>query len=124
MTSTMGRRIRKRRTALGLSQEAVAQACGVTRASVSQWEKGETVMSGPNLVALARVLETPESVIITGHYPQDKAADPAGMTHLEDRLIAVISEAMTALGILPASARRRRLLRQISALLDRYRARS
>ena len=54
--TTLGQRIRARRDAVGLTQEKLATACGVSRAAVAQWEAGVTKPSLDNLVKAAEVL--------------------------------------------------------------------
>ena len=54
----MGEMIRKRRTALGMTQEQVAQRLGVTAPAVNKWERGVTCPDIGLLPALARLLET------------------------------------------------------------------
>lgn len=52
--SSFGQRIRDTRVELGLRQEDVAQAAGVTVAAVSSWERDETKnMKPPHLFAVA-----------------------------------------------------------------------
>ena len=45
------------RKSVGVSQAAVAEVCGVDRASVSRWESGQRRPSGPRLVAYVGLLE-------------------------------------------------------------------
>ncbi|MEY8240084.1 MAG: helix-turn-helix domain-containing protein [Cycloclasticus sp.] len=49
-------RIKQRRKELGLTQPALAKVVGVTKAAVSQWENGDTALSGSNLLKLAKAL--------------------------------------------------------------------
>ena len=57
--------IRKRRKDLGLSMEDVADACGVTKATVSRWESGDIANIKSNKIkALADVLQVRPSVLI------------------------------------------------------------
>lgn len=56
-SSTLGQRIRARRDAVGLTQEKLANACGVSRAAVAQWEAGVTRPSLDNLVKAAEALD-------------------------------------------------------------------
>jgi len=54
-------RIKNRRKDLNLTQQQVANIVGVSKASVSQWEKGDTSPRGENLYTLAKALKcTPE----------------------------------------------------------------
>lgn len=49
--------IREKRKALGLTQEEVADALGVTAPAVNKWEKGATAPDIALLPPLARLLE-------------------------------------------------------------------
>lgn len=53
---TAGLRIRRRRTAAGLTQAQLAAAVGVAQATVVRWEAGERRASTPHAQALTRVL--------------------------------------------------------------------
>lgn len=48
--------IREARATLGMSQQALAEAVGVTRAGVSLWETGQSVPQAANLLALREIL--------------------------------------------------------------------
>lgn len=52
----LGKRIRKQRRAIGLTQVKLAEALSVTQVTVSQWETGVTVPSWTRHRQLARVL--------------------------------------------------------------------
>jgi transcriptional regulator with XRE-family HTH domain len=54
----IGRNIRSRRRELDLSQDDVAQASGVSRGAVSQWESGIMDVDATKFAALAHVLKT------------------------------------------------------------------
>jgi len=55
----VGNRIRLRRMALGLSQEKLAQALGLTFQQVQKYEKGINRVGASRLYDLARVLDVP-----------------------------------------------------------------
>jgi transcriptional regulator with XRE-family HTH domain len=57
--AAMGARLRQAREYLGLSQEAVAEALGVPRASVSAMESGRRKVSSLELRNLARLYKRP-----------------------------------------------------------------
>ncbi len=61
-----GERIRARRKALQLTQQALAKSVGVSHVAVSQWEKEETVPRGENLLRLAQWLQCTAAWIIDG----------------------------------------------------------
>ena len=76
---TIGSRIARARADRQIPQSTIAKACGVSRAAVSQWEKDETVPTGPNLVKAARILDVGPEWLATGVGPR-KALQSAGTT--------------------------------------------
>ncbi len=54
---SLGKRIKQERFQQGLTQEAVAEAIGVSRTAVSKWESGESEPTIQNLVALSRLFD-------------------------------------------------------------------
>jgi len=65
----IGRRIRARRTELGLSQEQVAQAIGVSFQQLQKYEKGVNRVSASKLYALGQALKIPPIVLLPPHKP-------------------------------------------------------
>jgi transcriptional regulator with XRE-family HTH domain len=61
-----GRAMRGRRLELGLSQEGLAEACGMHRTYVGGIERGERNVSLRNLLAIARALDTTASELLAG----------------------------------------------------------
>jgi transcriptional regulator with XRE-family HTH domain len=61
-----GKRIKARRTALGLSQEAFAEKSGIARAYVGQVETGMRNVSLNNIARLAVALETDLAKLMKG----------------------------------------------------------
>jgi transcriptional regulator with XRE-family HTH domain len=55
----VGARVRQRRVMLGLSQEAVSQAIGLTFQQLQKYERGTNRISASRLYQLARVLDVP-----------------------------------------------------------------
>ena len=64
--SPLAARIRDARRARGLTQDELAQAVGVTRSAVAQWETGRAGQLTRHLAALAAVLEVGEEVLLHG----------------------------------------------------------
>lgn len=54
MESDMKLRIREKRREIGITQEALARAVGVTQGAVVQWENGS---SSPRLVLIPKIAE-------------------------------------------------------------------
>jgi transcriptional regulator with XRE-family HTH domain len=55
----VGKRLRLRRTMMGLSQEAVAKAIGITFQQVQKYEKGSNAMNAGRLYEFARFMNVP-----------------------------------------------------------------
>lgn len=64
-------RIFERRKALGLTQLDVAKVTGVSKQSVSKWEKGDSFPKGESLVLLAKILKCDANWILTGRGAPD-----------------------------------------------------
>ena len=67
--------LRAIRRSAGVSQAAVAEVCGVNRASVSRWESGTRHPTGPRLMAYMGLLEQLAAEIGWSGWgrPQDRA---------------------------------------------------
>jgi transcriptional regulator with XRE-family HTH domain len=65
-TATFGRRVRERRNALGLSQEALAQRCGVHWTFLGQVERGQRNLSLHNMLKIARGLDVDPAELVAG----------------------------------------------------------
>lgn len=74
---TMGQRITQRRKQLGLSQEALADAVGVSRQAVSKWELDEAQPDAAKIVLLAKALDMTTDELLLG---AAEAETPAGQT--------------------------------------------
>lgn len=70
-TQALGERIRSRREALGLSQEALADQCGVHWTFVGQVERGRRNISLHNLLKLAYGLGADPAELVQGLQPPD-----------------------------------------------------
>jgi len=94
---TLGDRIKKAREDRGLSQAALGKlAGGVSRNAVSQWESGDTVPTGPNLVRIARALRlSPEYLSEGGKLPA--AESPRPSPHPES--FALVPEILVTAGM-------------------------
>ncbi len=62
----VGKRLRLRRTMMGLSQEAVAKAVGITFQQVQKYEKGVNAMNARRLVDFARFMNVPVAYFFEG----------------------------------------------------------
>ncbi|MDX2072915.1 MAG: helix-turn-helix domain-containing protein [Alphaproteobacteria bacterium] len=64
--SYVGKRLRLRRTMMGLSQEAVAKAVGITFQQVQKYEKGVNAMNARRLVEFSRFMNVPVAYFFDG----------------------------------------------------------
>lgn len=67
--SYVGKRLRLRRTMMGLSQEAVAKAVGITFQQVQKYEKGTNAMNAGRLFEFARFMNVPVAYFFEGLDP-------------------------------------------------------
>lgn len=70
----IGKRLRLRRTMMGLSQEAVAKAVGITFQQVQKYEKGVNAMNARRLVEFARFMSVPVAYFFDGLEESDMLA--------------------------------------------------
>lgn len=63
---TLGQRIKQRRKEIGLSQNKLSKAAGVSDSSISLWESDSTAPRGDNLHRLASVLQCSPTWILYG----------------------------------------------------------
>lgn len=73
----IGSRMRLRRSSLGLSEIAVADAIGVTARQVRKYEAGENRMNADKLVQASQVLGVPISYFYSDAEPPAPAPPPA-----------------------------------------------
>ncbi|EHL9624030.1 helix-turn-helix domain-containing protein [Salmonella enterica subsp. enterica serovar Bonariensis] len=71
---TLGQRIRQRRKQIGLSQNKLSKAAGVSDSSISLWESDTTAPRGENLHKLAEILQCSPTWILFGD--EDKSPEP------------------------------------------------
>jgi len=62
----VGKRLRLRRTMMGLSQEAVAKAVGITFQQVQKYEKGSNAMNARRLYEFAQFMNVPVAYFFEG----------------------------------------------------------
>ena len=73
----VGEQIRKRRTMLGLTQDQLAQALGISYQQVQKYETGTNRVSAGRLFDIARVLDSGVSSFFEGIEPDREAQDDA-----------------------------------------------
>ncbi len=75
----VGRRVRLRRTLLGMSQTALGQAVGVTFQQIQKYERGSNRIGSGRLYQFAEVLDVPVPFFFDDMTP-DVARRPPGVT--------------------------------------------
>jgi transcriptional regulator with XRE-family HTH domain len=74
----VGTRVRLRRTLLGMSQEKLGEAIGLTFQQVQKYERGANRIGASRLYDLSRVLDVPVSFFFDDLKPEALDATPAG----------------------------------------------
>jgi transcriptional regulator with XRE-family HTH domain len=84
----VGARLRQRRTLLGMSQEKLAQAFGVSFQQVQKYERGANRISASRLHLLTRVLDVPITYFFEGlpATVQERNAPPPEDSGTPDRM--------------------------------------
>lgn len=67
----VGTRLKARRSLVGITQENLAEAAGITFQQVQKYEKGRNRLSASRLYQFARVLDVPVSYFFDGFYAPD-----------------------------------------------------
>src|ERR1700761_6412544 len=79
----VGKRLRLRRTTMGLSQEAAAKSVGITFQQVQKYEKGANAMNANRLYAFAQFMHVPVAYFFEG-LDHPLAANDAGAGFSEE----------------------------------------
>jgi transcriptional regulator with XRE-family HTH domain len=80
----VGARIRQRRTLLGMSQEKLGEAIGLTFQQVQKYERGANRVGSSRLFDLARVLDVPVSYFFEDMSPGTAAKSPSRLRGLAE----------------------------------------
>ncbi len=83
---TLAERIAQYRRQKGLSQETLAQQLGISRQSVSKWERGEALPETDKLPALAQALGVSLDTLLTGQQPESEPSFPPARSCRRDPL--------------------------------------
>ena len=81
----VGARIRLRRTLLGISQVALAEAIGLTFQQVQKYEKGNNRVSSSRLFDLARILDVPLSYFFDEMSAGVSGQTPSALMRMKQR---------------------------------------
>jgi transcriptional regulator with XRE-family HTH domain len=75
----VGRRVRLRRTLLGMSQEKLGMALGLTFQQVQKYERGVNRIGSSRLYQLSQILDVPVSFFFDDMPPLEGKAIPPGL---------------------------------------------
>jgi len=123
----VGRRLRLRRTILGLSQEAIGKVIGVTFQQIQKYERGINRMGASRLYDFGRALTVPISYFYEGYgdYAQPDAgvelgaAEPEAMKFEHDDLDSrEMRDMMRAYHRIKSPAVRKRVTDLVKAFAD------
>jgi transcriptional regulator with XRE-family HTH domain len=87
----VGRRVRLRRTLLGISQEKLGEAMGLTFQQVQKYERGANRISASRLYDLARILDVSVSFFF-GDMPADVAAASPARISSGDNIVSIVAD--------------------------------
>ena len=91
-------RLRKRE---GLSQEALAEALGVSRQAVSRWEKGTALPDAAKLLPCARLFRVSVDWLLDeGQGWEAQRSEAKGMTIHQQGVVRTVSGAVLVAGLL------------------------
>ncbi len=76
----VGRRVRLRRTLLGLSQEKLGDAVGLTFQQIQKYERGANRIGASRLFELSRILDVPVSFFFDDMPEEIKAREGRGLS--------------------------------------------
>ncbi|HAT36048.1 MAG TPA: transcriptional regulator [Rhodospirillaceae bacterium] len=83
----VGSRVRLRRTLLGLSQEKLGEALGLTFQQVQKYERGANRIGASRLFDLSRVLDVPISFFYDDMSPETSAKSPRNIIGLAEQAV-------------------------------------
>ncbi len=83
----VGSRVRLRRTLLGLSQEKLGEALGLTFQQVQKYERGANRIGASRLFDLSRVLDVPISFFYDDMSSNTSAKSPRNIVSLADQAV-------------------------------------
>ncbi len=110
----VGRRLKQRRTLLGMSQERLGELLGITYQQVQKYERGTNRIGSSRLYEICRILEMPSSYFFEGAAPGTPARPAFGLA--EEDL------PFTFEGLAPAPPALRRTLVEERETLEMVRA--
>ncbi|MFT4077511.1 MAG: helix-turn-helix transcriptional regulator [Asticcacaulis sp.] len=118
----VGARVRSRRKAMGLSQEALAETLGLTFQQVQKYERGANRISASKLYEISRTLKVPLAFFYDGY--TDTPADPDFVESASERSVndfLTTAEGIELSAVFPklkSAAQRRKILELVRTLAD------
>ena len=83
----VGKRLKQRRTLIGLSQEKLADALGITFQQIQKYENGANRVGASRLFQIGRALDVPVSFFFDGYSPNNHLAVAEDTPNLDDDLM-------------------------------------
>lgn len=119
----VGKRLRLRRTILGMSQEAIGSAIGVSFQQIQKYERGINRMGASRLFEFSKILDIPVSYFFEEYQvPKDHSAmgmaedAPPAFEHEDPLASRETLEMMRAYYQIPSKSVRRRVFELIKTL--------
>ncbi len=88
----VGARVRLRRTLLGLSQEKLGEALGLTFQQVQKYERGANRISASRLFDFGRTLDVPISFFFDDMSAETRATSPAQLAGASPEAVAMVAK--------------------------------
>jgi len=88
----IGARIRRRRMMIGMSQEKLGEALGITFQQIQKYEKGTNRISGSRILQVATVLDVPPQWLLVGDGAAEGGELPGGDRYCREawRMVAAL----------------------------------
>jgi transcriptional regulator with XRE-family HTH domain len=120
----VGSRVRMRRIMLGMSQEKLGEALGLTFQQIQKYEKGTNRVGASRLQQISEVLQVPVSFLFdggpSGAAVSDASAESASPAYIADFLATSEGLALTrAFTRIPDSKLRRSIVDLVEQIADR-----
>jgi len=117
----VGSRVRLRRMTLGVSQEQLGEALGLTFQQIQKYEKGQNRIGAGRLYRIAQTLSTPIEFFYDGLPPPGNTPDRADIAERSVEIQAFLASAeghtlSVAFQRIPDAATRRRIVELVNTI--------
>jgi len=92
----VGKKLRQRRTILGMTQDALAKAVGITFQQVQKYERGVNRMGASRLFEFSRVVNVPISYFYEGFKDESTKAGRRGVYSLSEEALDFEQEILSS----------------------------